>query len=184
MVTLRNKRKFAALNNEYFEEHPRCNLAQNSNIPRSQKEYITQVSEEHEGGVTKNLSQEFSRTRSRILGALSRLDDFHLNQLIRGHSGASQETSGNTLRTNQGTNEDDSHPKASISQKQTKRNSGLDDAYDRTQRLTSWISCQNPGSNVWESCQDLARFWNIIQEILVAVVQNSKTKYSHSSLKQ
>ena len=46
MATLRNKRKLAALVKEKFEEHPRSILAQNSNVPRSQEDYITQVSEE------------------------------------------------------------------------------------------------------------------------------------------
>ena len=62
-------------------------MAQNSNVPRSQEDYISQVSEEIEGRVTKKLSQEFSRTENRILGALSRLDDFLMNPLIQGHSG-------------------------------------------------------------------------------------------------
>ena len=42
-----------------------------------------QVSEDIAGRVTKNLSQEFSRTESRILGALSKLDEFLLNLQIR-----------------------------------------------------------------------------------------------------
>ena len=46
MATLRNKKKLAALNKENCEEHPRSNLAQNWNVPRSQEDYITQVSEE------------------------------------------------------------------------------------------------------------------------------------------
>ena len=48
-------RILAALNKEKCEENPRSNLAQNSNVPRSQKDYITQVSEEIEGRVTKKL---------------------------------------------------------------------------------------------------------------------------------
>ena len=38
------------------------------------QEYICQVSEEIEGRVNKNLSKEFSRTESRILGAFSKRD--------------------------------------------------------------------------------------------------------------
>ena len=71
MATLRSKRKLAALNKENCEEHPRSNLAQNSYVHRSQEDYSTQVSEEIKGRVTKKLSQEFSRTENRILGALS-----------------------------------------------------------------------------------------------------------------
>ena len=87
MATFRNKRKLAALNKESCEEHPRSNLAQNSNVPRSQEDYITQVSEEIMERVTKKLPQEFSRTENRILGALAHLDDFLMKLLIQGHSG-------------------------------------------------------------------------------------------------
>ena len=47
-MTTRNKRKLATLNKENCEdlEHPRSNLAQKSNAPRSQEDYITRVSEE------------------------------------------------------------------------------------------------------------------------------------------
>ena len=90
-MTSRNKKKLAALNKEKCEEHPRSNLAQNSIAPRLQEDYITQVSEEIEGRVTKRLSKEFSRTENRILGALARLDDFLMNSLFQGHSGATPE---------------------------------------------------------------------------------------------
>ena len=115
-MATRNKRKLAALNKENCEEHPKSNLAQNSTAPRSQEDYITQVSEEIEGRVTKKLSQEFSGTENRILGALARLDDFLVNPLLQGHSRITPETFGNVLSINQGTNEDDSqsdlHPEA------------------------------------------------------------------------
>ena len=93
-------------------------MAQNSNVPRSQEDYISQVSEEIEGRVTKKLSQEFSWTEKRILGALARLDDFLMNPLLQGHSGTTLETSRNMFSINQGTNEDDSqnnlHPEAGL----------------------------------------------------------------------
>ena len=115
-MATRNKRMLAAMNKENCEEHPRSNSAPNSNVPRSQEDYITQVSEEIEGRVTKRLSKEFSRTENRILGALARLDDFLTNPVIQGHSGIAPETSRNALCTSQGTNEDDSqidpHPEA------------------------------------------------------------------------
>ena len=115
-MATRNKRKLAALNKENCEEHPRSNLAQNSIVPRSKENYITQVSEEFEGRVTKKLSPEFSRTENGILGALARLDDFLTNPLIQGHSGTTPETSRNVLSISQGMNEDDSqsnpHPEA------------------------------------------------------------------------
>ena len=117
-MATRNKRKLAALNKENCEEHPRSNLATNPSVPRSQEDYITQVSEEIEGRVTKKLSQEFSRTENRILGALARLDDFLMNPLLQGHSGNAPETSRSVFTINQGTNEDDSqsdpHPEAGL----------------------------------------------------------------------
>ena len=126
----------AALNKENCEEHPRSNMAQNSSVPRSQDDYITQVSEEIEGRITKKLSQEFSRTKNRILGALARLDDFLMNPLLQGHSGTAPETSRNELSTSQGTNEDDSqsdpHPEAGIFHKQMTQNSGPEDGHDNT----------------------------------------------------
>ena len=92
-MATREKTNLAALNKENCQEHPRSNLAQNSNVPRSQEDYITQVSEEIEGRVTKKLSHEFSRTQNRIPGALARLDDFLMNPLLEGHSGTTPETS-------------------------------------------------------------------------------------------
>ena len=86
METLGNKSKWAALNKENCEEHPEKILAQNSKIPRSQEDYITQVSEQIEGRVTKKLSQKFSRTNNRTQGALARFEDFLMNPLLQGHS--------------------------------------------------------------------------------------------------
>ena len=133
-MTTRNKRKLAALNKENCEEHTRSNLAQNSSAPRSQEDYITQVSEEIEGRVTKRLSKEFSRTENRILGALARLDDFLMNPLLPGYSGATPESTRNALSNNQGTNEDDSrddlHPEAGLFHGQTTRNTGPEEGHD------------------------------------------------------
>ena len=133
-MTTRIKRKLAALNKENCEEHPRSNLAQNSSAPRSQEDYLTQVSEEIEGKVTKRLSKEFSRTENRILGALARLDDFLMNPLLPGYSGATPEPTRNALSNNHGTNEDDSqndpHPEAGLFHGQTTRNTGPEEGHD------------------------------------------------------
>ena len=104
MATLRNKRNLAAVTRESQEENPRNGQSRNTSVPRNNEEYIAQLSEEIEGRVTKKLSQELSRTESRILGALSQLDEFLLKQQIPTHSG----TLRNTNVENQGTNEDDS----------------------------------------------------------------------------
>ena len=128
MATLRNKRKLAAVTRKTQEEHPRNGQSRNTSVPRINDEYITQISEEIEGRLTKKLSQEFSRTESRILGALSKLDKFLLNQQIRTHSGTVPEKFRNTKIINQGTNEDDSqsdpHPEAGIFRSEITQNSG------------------------------------------------------------
>ena len=133
-MATRNKKKLTTLNKENCEEHPRSNLAQNSNVSRSQEDYITQVSEEIEGRVTKKLSQEFSRTENRILGALVRLDDFPVNPLIQGHSGTAPETSRNVVSIKQRTNEDDSQSdpltEAGLFNNQMTQNSGPEDGHD------------------------------------------------------
>ena len=127
-MATRNKRKLATLYKKNCEEDPRSNLVQNSNVPRSQEDYITQLSEEIERRVTKKLSQEFSGTENRLLGALARLDDFLMNPLLQGHSGITPETSRNVFSINQGTNEDDSqsdsHPEAGL------LTSGREDRHD------------------------------------------------------
>ena len=133
-MATRNKKKLAALNKKNCEEHPRSNLARNPNVPRSQEDYLTQISEEIEGRVTKKLSHEFSRTENRILGALAWLDDFLMNPLFQGHSGTTPETPRNVFSINQRTNEDDSqsnpHPEAGLFNNQTTQNSGQEDRHD------------------------------------------------------
>ena len=130
----RQEKVLAALNKESCEEHPRSKLAQNSNAPRSQEDYITQVSEEMEGRVTKRLSKEFSREENRILGALARLDNFLMNPLLQGRSGSTPEASRNPLSTSQGTNEDDSqndpHPEAGLFHSQITQNCGPEEDHD------------------------------------------------------
>ena len=82
MATLRNKRKFAAVSRE-TAENTRNSQSQNTLDPGMAQEYISQVSEEIEGRVTKKLSKEFSRTQSRILGALFKLDEFLQDPQVR-----------------------------------------------------------------------------------------------------
>ena len=134
MATLRNKRKLAAVTRETQEENPRNGQSRNTSIPRINEEYITQVSEEIEGRVSKKLSQEFSRTESRVLGALTKLDEFLSNQQIHTHFETVPGTFRNTNVENQGTNEDDSqsdpHPEAGIFRGQTTQNLGPKDCCD------------------------------------------------------
>ena len=134
MATLRNKRKLAAVTRETQEEHPRNGQSRNTSVPSINEEYITQVSEEIEGRVTKKLSQEFSRTESRILCALSKLDEFLSNQQIQTHSRTVPGTFRNTNVENQGTNEDNSqsdpHPEAGIFCGHTTQNSVPEECCD------------------------------------------------------
>ena len=106
MATLRNKRTLAAVTTKIQEEYPRNVQSRNTSVPRINEENITQVFEEIEGRVTEKLSQEFSRTESRIFGALSKLDDFLLNSQIRTHSGTVPGTFRNINVENQDSNED------------------------------------------------------------------------------
>ena len=95
MATLRNKRKLTAVSRE-TPEGSRSSRGQNVLDPELTQDYISQVSEEIEGRVTKKLSKEFNKTESHILGALSRLDEFLLNPKVRTCSVAVQGTSRNT----------------------------------------------------------------------------------------
>ena len=114
MATLRNKQELAAVTRETHEEHLRNGQSRNTSVPRIDEEYIRQVSGEIEARVTRKLSQEFSRIESRILGALSKLDELLLNPQIRTHSGTVPGTFRNTNVENQEPNEDrsqdDPHP--------------------------------------------------------------------------
>ena len=134
MATLRNKKKLTALNLEKCEEHPKSNLAQNSNVPRPQKDYISEVSEEIEGRVTKKLPQEFSRTENGKLGALAHLDNLLMHPQIRGDSRTAPDTSRNALSTSRGMNEDNSqsdpYPEAGIFRNQMAQNSGPENGHD------------------------------------------------------
>ena len=105
MATLRNKRKLAAVSRE-TPEGTRNRRVQNTLDPELTQDYISQVSEDIEGRVSKKLSKEFSRTESRILGALSKLDEFLLNPQVRTCSVAVPGTSRNNNSENRETTRD------------------------------------------------------------------------------
>ena len=123
MATLRNKKNLTAISRDNHEDHPKIYQARNTNSLRIQEDYITQVSKEIESRVTKKLSQEFIGTESRILGTLSRLDEFLRNPQSQVHYGPVPETSRNSNRENQATNEDrsqnDPHPEVGVSLSQS-----------------------------------------------------------------
>ena len=99
MATLRNKRKLAAVSRE-TPEGSRSNGGRNVLDPELTQDYISQVSEEIEGRVTKKLSKEYNKTESRVLGALSKLDEFLLNPQVRTCSVAVQGMSRNASSEN------------------------------------------------------------------------------------
>ena len=105
MATLINKRKLRAVSRE-TPEGSRSSRGQNVLDPELTQDYISQVSEEIEGRVTKKLSKEFGKTESRILGASSKLDEFLLNPQVRTCSVAVQGTSRNANSENRETHGD------------------------------------------------------------------------------
>ena len=75
MASLKNKRE--------TPENTGNGQSQNTLDLGMAQDYNSQLSEEIEERVIKKLSKEFSRTESRILGALSKLDEFFLNPQVR-----------------------------------------------------------------------------------------------------
>ena len=105
MATLRNKRKLAAVSRK-TPKGSRSSRAQNELDPELTQDYISQVSEEIEGRVTKKLSKEFSKRESRTLSALSKLDELLLNPQVRTCSVAGPGTSRNNNSENRETTGD------------------------------------------------------------------------------
>ena len=128
MATLRNKRKLAAVTREIQDKNPMNGQSRNTSVPKINEDYLTQLSEEIEGRITKKLSREFSRIESRISDALSKLDEVLSKQQIQTYSETVPGTFRNTNVENQGTNEDDSqsdpHPEGGLFRSQTTQNSG------------------------------------------------------------
>ena len=164
MATLRNKRKLAAVSRE-TPESTRSGRTQNILDPELTQDYISQVSEEIEGRVTKKLSKEFSRTESRILGALSKLDEFFLNPQVRTCSVAVPGTSRSSNLENQGTNEDrpsdDPGPEVGFS---SPHFGAETDPHKTCTKflLHNWIFCL-PFSHFRYQCQQKTTFMNLSQ---------------------
>ena len=131
MAALRNKRKLAAVTRETQEE-PRGNgQSRSTSFHRINEDHITQLSEEIERRVNEKLYQEFSRTESRILGALSELDEFLLNPQVRTRSETVPGTFRNTNVENQEPNEDRSQDDPSVCQSRYSNDSDPDEASDK-----------------------------------------------------
>ena len=115
------------------------NQSQNTSVPGFSEVYITQVSEAIEGRVTKKLSQELSRTKSCILGALSK---FLLNPEVRTPSGTIPEISlNNDMENREATgvrSQSATHPKVEFFACRT-CNSGDSDPEETSHRRESII---------------------------------------------
>ena len=120
----------AAVAREIRKEHPRNGQSRTTSVASINQEHIKQLFEETEGKDTEKLSHEFSRTESRILGALSKLDEFFLNPQVRPHSGTVPGTFQNTNVENQEPNEDhsqdDRHPEMGSSVYHSRHSIDLD----------------------------------------------------------
>ena len=101
------KEKKVAMNMDSEKEHPRNNMSRDKTTPRINNEYIIYVFEEIEGIVSKNISQELSNSKNRILGAFSKLDNF-LNSHVLVQSGTIPRNSWHMSRQNQELDEDPS----------------------------------------------------------------------------
>ena len=64
LATLKNMTKLAAVAREIQDEHPWNHQSRNTAVPNIDEDYSIQVSEEIEGRMTNELSQELSRTES------------------------------------------------------------------------------------------------------------------------
>ena len=123
MVTLRKKRKLAALAKETQERHPRNGQSRNTrNISHKFLKRLKAESLEN--------SQEFSRTESSIFDALSNLEEFLLNPQAHTNSGIVPGTSRNTNVENQESSEDrsqdDPHPEVGPSVYQSRHSNDSD----------------------------------------------------------
>ena len=133
------------------------------------EEYITQVSEKIERRVTKNLSQEFSRTYSRILGALFKVDESFPNPQVRTCSVAVPRTSRNNDSENREPTGDrspaDPCPEAVFS---TYHSSNLNDAeqeetHHRLHLITSWFWVTESVRNLLEkSCYNSSKILSVL----------------------
>ena len=97
------------------------------------------------------MSQEFSRTKIRILGVFARLDDFLMKPLSHGYSTTAPETSRNAMSTMQGTNEDDSqtdlHTEAGIFPNQMTQNPGPEDGHDMVTGVHEEVTYFSPSTS-------------------------------------
>ena len=154
MATLRNKRKLAAVLRNTQESATRNGQSQNTFTPGMTGEYITQVSAEIEGRVTKKLSGIYW-DRLRILGALSKFDQILLNPQVRTCSGTVPGTSRNNNSKNQEPTGDrslsDPYPEVEFSVRQAS-NSADSDREETSHTYATNLA--KTGNSAWSSVSD------------------------------
>ena len=138
------------------------------------EEYITQVSTEIEGKVTKKMSQEFSRTK--FLGALSKIDEFLLNPQVRTCSvvvpGTSRNNNSVNLEPTGDRSLNDPFPEVEFFACRTS-NSTVSDPEETSHNIRSKLgifTCQNYGwgplmslrSSQWSLCYVLERLAGVL----------------------
>ena len=79
---LRNKKELTAVNRDRQDELPRISMSRHTNTPRNIEKSSMQVSGVIQSMVTKKISQDFSRSESWVLAALSDLEEFTLNSRV------------------------------------------------------------------------------------------------------
>ena len=119
MATLRNRLQLTAINKENYGKY-----LSSKQCPLEYKKTTSHRSQiNFDGRVTNKLSQEFRKTESRIVGALSWVDEFFLNPIIQCHSGSVPEmsriTHGEDQETKKNCSRNDLHPEARVALSQS-----------------------------------------------------------------
>ena len=112
MTTLKSYGNLAAVNRDNEEPDSRNKFPRNTKYYWINEQYITQVSEEVKGRLTKQIFYEFSRLVSRILRAVSNEYKFLLDLQVQVQSGSVPWTPLDIEKENQEHNEDRSQDDA------------------------------------------------------------------------
>ena len=81
MAPLGTRTILAAVNEDSQEEHPMNNLSRDAKVTKINEDHFTQIPEQIERRLIKKMSREINRTKTWILGALSKLDEFLLKSI-------------------------------------------------------------------------------------------------------
>ena len=180
MATLINKRKLAAVSTE-TPDSSRGSKRRNVLDPELTQDYISQVSEEIEGRVTKKLSKDFNKTESRILGALSKPDEFLLNPQVWTCSvfqGASRNANSESREFHGDRSSTDPYPEGGIFLTTRDNSTVLRQTWWRKPILTWWQELQ-------EKFVTILTCWQEVQKRFVTTLtrwQHFKKRFSSALL--